>query len=406
MSVGIDVISDTTGKAIVDRLDKQNALLQVMASDKLSTFIQSWKDVQRIIADNNGAKLFSVNDYFTDKWTDVAANTPYDVPWGVRHFLNAELKSGEVVPGMVMQWNYCTPFGVQFSHPRAFLKCPEGLSAGTYHFTIESKWGNNVNAGDVVCFTSSVEVPVNGRIAGCYYAPDQAKSSWRIYLYDAEGKNILETLTPVFVASEESTDLGVMKYASRNGNLNSCQEMAYGWNRWKTSALRQFLNSDKGVNQWWTAQDEWDIAPDQLTTKAGFLSGLSEELRSVLKPVKVVTYTNTVQDGGEADITYDKVFLPSLEEMHINPQISGEGVTWDYWLRASEQPTPLAQYGTYPQMITYAIENKTSPQFVSTRSANRGFASSRWHVISSGYVYSYSFASYALRFSPACVITA
>lgn len=404
---GIDIISDSTGKAIVDRLDKQNALLQVMASEGLTTFIQKWSDIQKVIRDGIGSKLFSVNDYFLDTWTDTAASVPYEVPWGVRHFLNAELQDGEVVPGMAIQWNYCSPFGVQFSHQRAFLKCPEGLSAGTYYFTFESSWGDKgyVVANDVVCFTTANGVPVGGRISGCYGAPDQPKSSWRIYIYDADGKTILETLTPVFTISDDNNvNLGIMKLSARNGNLNSIQEMAYGWNRWKTSALRQFLNSAAGANQWWMAQDEWDIAPDQLATKAGFLSGLSEDLLGVLKPVKVVTYTNTVQDGGDADITYDKIFLPSIQEMHIAPQVSGEGEVWDYWRRASEQSTPLAQYGTYPQMITYDIGNKTSPQFVSTRSAYRGSANRRWIVNASGLVDGGGTAGGAIRFAPTCVI--
>ena len=73
--------------------------------------------------------------------------------------------------------------------------------------------------------------------------------------------------------------------------------------------------------------DMFDIAPDQLTTKAGFLSGCSEAFINVIKPVAVKTYLNTVQDAeiGEYEITYDKGFLPSSEEMYITPQKAGEG---------------------------------------------------------------------------------
>ena len=182
--------------------------------------------------------------------------------------------------------------------------------------------------------------------------------------------------------------------------------MAYGWNRWKTSALRQYLNSAAPVGAWWTAQDEWDIAPDQLTTKAGYLSGWSEEFINSIKEVKVTTYPNTVQDdtgGNTPDITFDKVFLPSLEQMYCVPQKAGEGEYHEYWKRRSGLTSPNAQYSTNPNMITYAVENHTSPQLVRLRSAHRGAANVTWSVYSSGYVSGYG-ASVALRFAPLVVI--
>ena len=125
------------------------------------------------------------------------------------------------------------------------------------------------------------------------------------------------------------TNLGTLNYATRNDNLNSMQETGYGWNRWKTSAIRQYLNSSAPIGAWWKAQDEWDIAPNELTTKAGFLSGCSESFINAIKPVEVKTYVNTVYDSTQQaedyDLTYDKVFLPSLEEMYIKYQAQGEG---------------------------------------------------------------------------------
>ena len=111
-------------------------------------------------------------------------------------------------------------------------------------------------------------------------------------------------------------------------------------------------------------------------------------------------------DGTYED-TYDKFFLPSLEQEFINPQLSGvEGETWEYWKAAVERSTPTPWYKDYVDgghPITYAIDNKTSAQYVRLRSAYRGLASGAWKVSPSGFV-SNSFAAYALRFAPACVI--
>ena len=397
------IILDETFAA---KMDKQNALLEVMAAQAMHTLSSDWAGLADLADSGLFGQAYSIGDQFVDTWKDVAANNAqYTNPYQLNHLGTVELSDGEVLTDRpFLQAHFAHPFGVQFSHQRAFLRCPEGLAVGTYYFTIESKWGNNVNAGDVVCFTTTQAVPAGGRVAGCYAAPDQVKSNWKIYTYSADGKTILETITPTFTAA--GTSLGTVKASARNGNLNSMQETAYGWNRWKTSALRQYLNSAEAVGAWWTAQDEWDIAPDQLTTKAGYLSGWSEEFVNALKAVKVTTYPNTVHDdtdGNTPDITYDRVFLPSLEQMYCVPQKAGEGEYHEYWKRRSGLTSPNAQYSTNPNMITYAVENHTSPQYVRLRSANRGNANSTWSVYSSGNVPSNG-ASGAIRFAPLVVI--
>ena len=403
--MGVSIWEGKKAEALLDKLDKQNGLLEVMAASALSSLSSDWAGLARLADAGLFGEAYGIGDQFVDTWKDKAANQEYTYPLQLNHIANVELEDGETLENRpFLQAHYAHPFGVQFSHQRAFLKCPDGLAAGTYYFTIESSWGNNVSAGDIVSFTTTQAVPAGGRISGCYGAPDQAKSAWRIYTHSADGKTVIETITPAFTAS--GTSLGTMKAAQRSGNLNSVQEMAYGWNRWKTSAIRQYLNSAADANAWWTAQDEWDIAPTELATKKGFLSGWDDDFLAAIKKVKVVTYPNTVQDdtgGNTPDITYDKVFLPSLEQMYCVPQKSGEGEYHEYWKRRSGSTAPLAQYGTYPNMITYAVENHASAQYVRLRSAGRGHANNTWAVYSSGYV-SVNYASYSHRFAPLVVL--
>ena len=232
--------------------------------------------------------------------------------------------------------------------------------------------------------------------------PDVSYTNWKVTSYAADGKTVIEG--PVSVKkSNDGTNLGTLQLTKRNENLNSMQEAAYGYNRWKYSALRQYLNSDKGKGEWWTKQDDWDIAPDELATKAGYLTGLSDELKSVMKTVKVTTYTNTVCDDGSADITYDKVFLPSLEELYIVPQIKGEGSIHEYWKERSGATAPLAQHGTYTRMISYSMSDHNSAQYQRLRSAFRGYACYAWNVYASGYV-GYGYALWANTFLPIIVI--
>lgn len=364
--------------------------------------ITTWDQISGLVRNGYAQKIFDFGDWINEKWTDTAATKEYEYPWRVNHFENVELEDGEIVQGMFLQAHYAHPFGVQFSQARAFLKCPDGLTAGTYNVKLERDWGSNAKANTYWQFTLTKDVPKGGRLSGFIQMPDVASSNWKVISYAADAITKLETV-PV-TSGQDGTALGTLQYATRNGNLNSMQETAYGWNRWKTSALRQYLNSEQAKGKWWTPQDEWDIAPDQLATKDGFLCGMPADMLKALKTVKVVTYANTVQDGGEADITYDRVFLPSLEQLFINPQIAGEGTVHEYWQRRSGMKTKMQQYQTYPRMISYAVENHTSPQGVRLRSARRGNANSTWCVLSSGSVSDYGGAWFAYRFSPLVVV--
>lgn len=399
MSRGGRVVCEDNTEVNIGDLLKQIATVQTGTVD-----VSSWTKIRNLRKSGLAEKVLTVGDIIDDTWTDVAAPKEYPYQWHVADFQPIEMQNGDTEASMLVQAHWAHPFGVQFSHQRAFLACPDGLPVGSYYFTIESAWGNNVKAGDIVCFKTTKVVPAGGRVSGCYGAPDQAKANWRIYTHSADGKTQIETITPTFTKTDSATNLGTQHLNKREGNLNSTQEMAYGWNRWKTSALRQYLNSEAAKGAWWTAQDEWDVAPDQLKDKAGFLSGCSADFLSALQVVKVTTFANTVNDGGGEDTTYDRVFIPSMEQMYCAPQIKGEGTYLEYWKQRSGATAPLAQWGTYPNIITYAVENHTSPQSMRLRSANRGSASSTWYVNSSGYVYSYCIASDANRFAPLVVI--
>lgn len=384
------ILTDETGEKIVKALN-------IIAQNGISYQSMDWQKVRTLIANGVGESAFAIGTQLIEKWTDTADSKEYDMPWQVNHFEDITLEGGEVVPGMWLQSHYTLPFGIQFSHQRAFLACPDGLSAGTYNFDFAKAWGNNVKPGINYQFTLTKPVEKGGRLAGCYGAPDTAPSSWKVYSYGKDGITLNETVN-VTVGSG-GTNLGTIPYDSRSGNLNSTQEMAYGWNRWKTSALRQWLNSSKPKGQWWTPQDQWDICPDQLASKDGFLCGMPEEMLNCLKKVKVVTYANTVNDEGAEDITYDYVTLPSLSQMFIKPQTSGEGDVHTYWKRRSGRTTPCEWYTNYPNMVEYSIANKTSPQNVRLRSANQGFACYAWYVYAYGHV-SNGNASYAYTFAP------
>lgn len=291
--------------------------LQTMAFTQSADLekISTWAQFSGLSRNGITQKIFDFGDQILEKWTDTAANNKeYDFPWHITHFDTAELEDGENIQGTFLEAHYTTPFGVQFSN-RAFLRCPDGLAAGTYNVTLGAKWGEKDAQKDTTWqFTLTKAVPAGGSVAGFTQMPDVVASNWKATSYAADGITVIETV-PI-TSGSGGTSLGTMQLTTRNNNLNSMQEAGYGWNRWKYSAARQWLNSDQPKGKWWTKQDGWDIAPSQLATKDGFLCGMPAEMVAVLKPVKVITLANTVNDGGVTDITYDKVFLASFAEMN------------------------------------------------------------------------------------------
>jgi hypothetical protein len=235
--------------------------------------------------------------------------------------------------------------------------------------------------------------------------PDVAPQNWKVYVYAENGIDILENAITV-IEGTDGVDLGVMPYNTRSGQMNSMQETAYGNNDWEISAYRQYLNSREGKGAWWTAQDEWDIAPDQLNTVSGFLCGISDELYNAMQTVKVKTWKNNPTHGGVESYTYDKVFLPSKEELYYIPQKAGEGIYYPLMKEQLGLDSPLADNTDYAPNITYAIEKHTSPQVVRIRSANTDYAHGVWFADTTGSViYGYNYvASLAYRCTPVCVI--
>ena len=371
---------ETTMQDIAAAL-KSIAFSQAAKQENLS----DWAQLSGLSRNGYLKELLDFGDQILEKWTDTAANNKeYDFPWHITHFDTAELENGENIEGTFLEAHYTTPFGVQFSN-RAFLRCPDGLTAGTYNVTLGAKWGEKDAQKDTTWqFTLTKAVPAGGSVAGFTQMPDVVASNWKATSYAADGITVIETV-PI-TSGSGGTSLGTMQLSTRNSNLNSMQEAGYGWNRWKYSAARQWLNSDQPKGKWWTKQDDWDVAPSQLATKDGFLCGMPAEMLAVLKTVKVTTLANTVNDGGVTDITYDKVFLASMSQMNVNMS-KEEGAVHEYWQRRTKSKTPIEPWKKYPFMIRYSAANHTSPQYVFSRSATRGNAYYVMNVNTDGGVY-------------------
>lgn len=286
------------------------------------------------------------------------------------------------------------------------LGAAPSIPAGNYYFTFAANWGTHVVANDVVSFTLPNDVEFGERICGCYGAPDQAKANWKVYVVTDSGKTIGNAINTG--SDTTGTNLGVMQAATRVASgtyfLNCIHEVAYGYNRWMISGLRQWLNSAEVANAWWESFDALDVRPDYLATKPGFLAGYAEDVRKYFKPIKIVTVAPN-GDGNVEDVTYDRVFLSSLEQMYCVPQFAAkEGEYWEYYKRLLGRTTPAPTGYTYPRLIKYALNAPTSARYCFRRSAYRYVANGVWHSHASGAVGSAG-AAFAYSCAPSVFIS-
>lgn len=398
---------DETAKANGKKLDQMTAALLGMSSSlgviaRAQTSVveeMDYNGIKSVVAAGNAPAVFPVGTQLVNAYTAKDGKT-YDCPWDVVKVDDiAEGETGTTAPAMVLQMHYASLEDIQFSAYQAFYVVPEaGLVAGTYNIKMGLDLGTNIKNGTVYQFTLTKNAPAGARLTGFYNAPDTALTSWKVYVYkDQKKSELLETCN--VSAGSAGTNLGTF-LAKPNGNLNGLHPVVYGDNRWYKSAYRQYLNSDAPAKEWWTPQDEWDMKPDQADTVPGFLAGFSDDFKNALTRTKVVTYGNTVTDDGSAVVTYDKIFLPSLQEIYCSPQVSGEGTYWPYWKERTGAKSPQGLWQTYPLRITRDLAQRTVGRNVRLRSTHRGNGNRAFGVGSIGDVGTW-LAITAVRCAPA-----
>lgn len=366
--------------------------------------IEDWYSINRIIKSGMGRQFFPIGDQILDTW-EKASGTEYQAPWDVvNHYENGD---------MALNWHFAIPDGIPYDQPEAIYYAPAaGLPAGQYYITIDYNYGTGWVAGKHINFTLQNAMEAGDQLVlttATNNANDPTNGmAWNVY---AKGGTESKE-NGVTSESTEGTELGSTSASGvgyTNGQINAPQRVVYGYNRWSQSAIRQWLNSVAAAGSWWAPQNGWDRPPSVASTLRGFLAGYGEDFLSILKPYPVVTALNTVEGAQETtETTYDKIFLPSLQEMYINTQLANvEGEDWEYYVELAREIGLTGRFGTHPNtyevLKKYNISSQSSAVYVWLRSCVRGYAYYDWNITSTGIV-NYSNANYAFRGCPACII--
>lgn len=378
--------------------------------------ITDMREVQELVRAGKAEEFFNIGDQIDVVWKpDNSQETTYHIPFDVVSFLPAVDGQGNTHQNAMWLQSHYALTGIQFSGNNAFYVPEAELPAGTYHFTIGNSWGSNVVANKEYQFTLENAVPAGGQLvlgtasSNTSALPDTAPTNWRVRTF-TNGAQKVPTEIVELTEGNGGTDLGILSSSTKysNSGINNMQRAAYGYNRYAHSAIRQWLNSAAGKDEWWEQKNPFDHRPDQLEGTQGFMAGLPQDFLQIIKPIKVTTALNTISDSeiGSSEDVFDKFFLPSLEQEYIVPQANGvEGAYWQYWKDRLGLNSPQVQgaAGTNAHHIRYAYENHTSAQTCRLRSAYRGDANHAWYVTSSGYAYG-NYATTAYRPAPACAI--
>ena len=385
-------------EALNHLISHQNAAIDLLASDKRATLTTDIDALAEIIHAGELLEVMDYGDRVSFAWKD--GETNYAPEWNLCHIENAQLEDGESIPVADFEWDKLIPFGTPFSPPQALFESATTLAAGTYHFLVANASADSGDNGKKCQFTIADAIPAGYQIRKTNAATASIFAAGALKVY-ASGSSSEVVATLTVTEGDGGTSLGT---TDGSGDLNHFSRINYGHNRWKTCALRQFLNST--AVEWWTSQEKWDVMPSYATTKAGFLHGYDPAIINRMKATKIVTGRNTVTDGGGVDETYDRVFLSSLEQMYVQPQLSAsvgsEGAYWEYYKRLLGATSPVARSQTYTRLVKRRLDNNAA-QYVVRRSANLGGATLVWLVHSSGYV-SGDGASYGYYCAPACRI--
>lgn len=274
-------ITNNTFRQVIQKIEARNNML----NEWLDHYMPEWLVIRENVRAGKAKEEYEIGHEFITTYT--YEGTTYECPWVVLdNDRQCEWEDGTKHPGLWLGMKYKTIEKVQF----------------------DEKEGTDVD----------LESEPNALEGWYYYGVDK---------YNSYRPLNLKTGDPI-----PTTYISIKK-----NTLNSVDAAANGYRRWSHSAIRQWLNSDADIGEWWTPQHLGDIAPKQLENIKGFMAGLEPDFLLAITPVKIKTY-----NMGPTDVTVDKFFLQSAEEVYgVPPETNKvEGPYFPYWKQVTGLSKP------------------------------------------------------------------
>ena len=363
------------------------------------TAVSTWADIRNAVRMGLGATLFPAGYEFTT----VDSDTGVSVVWAVRGHDHHTPANSRLAHSMTLEMKYVysnangSQKAVQYDAQEALYYAADGLSAGTYHFTVANQAWFAADNGKSFQFTLAESVPAGGQVVvSATYNQTFAGKSVKTYA-SPSSTAVIETTT--LAEGNGGTSLGT---TNGEGNINHLHRIVLGSNNYAQSAARQWLNSAAAAGSVWAPTNKFDRAPSWATTYNGFIHSLPADFLAVVEPAVIPCRTNSIfecasLDGTEFTVNQvyelkDKFFLLS------RPEIYG---SWD---SATYKDGELLDYYeglTNAERRKY--DNVGSVRYAWLRSPNPSYANYARVVYTDGSLNNYS-AYNSNGVAPACII--
>ena len=284
----------------------------------------TWANVQKLVRSGLAPRVFSVGDQLICNHTKFG-----ELVWDIIDFDHDVPTDESQTHSMSLQLHNPVE-SIMFDAAEAFYYAENGLAAGTYYTTLPAGYEEANGGGKSYYFTLPSAVPAGG----------QLRFGWGANKNAAEAKIVpyadQYTRQETYISVTEGTEGTELVFS------NYIRPARFGSNRWRTSPIRQWLNSDAAANSWWEPQSNFD-RPTPDVVKPGFLNGLDADFLAVIGTVTKRTVKNNDIGGGYEDLT-EKIFLPSRSEVFGGNTL--DSITY------TEEGAPYAYYDTGRSALT------------------------------------------------------
>ena len=294
-------------ETFAEKMDTQNQFLASLVEAQGGTLKPtSWANVQALVRAGLHKNAFSIGDQL------VCQKGSSSITWDVIGIDHDTPADSQFTHSLTLQLHDCLSSQMQVDAPEALYYAENGLSAGTYHFTIQGSYTPIGGTSKTYCFTLASDIPAGGQLTFGWAYNTQAGNA-KITSYGADLTTVIESDISVTEGSS-GTSLGTTD--GNSTNLNFIEKARFGSNNYSESAIRQFLNSNNSAGSVWAPQTNFDRPPTWANNTAGFMFDLDSDFLAVIGKVNKLTALNSITDGGGSVTLDDKFFLLSRSEVY------------------------------------------------------------------------------------------
>lgn len=272
-----------TDETFNEKKDIKNNLLRVLAEGEDELIVpDGWDSIQYLIRNNLHSKVFHVGDEL------ICQKDGKEIAWTIIGIDEENIEDPQFNHSITLQTKDIIDENIPFDVREALFYFSEGLSVGTYYFTIKKQPWYHDDIGKSFMFTLENSIPVGGQLViQNNYNETCAHSN--INSYSSSNSIIpIEEAEMTIWDGETGIFLGNIDIIVQD-NINSIERALKGSNNYKESFIRQWLNSNGDMNIIWEPQSIFDRLSSSVDNLQGFMKDLDEDFLRVVKKSNIGT---------------------------------------------------------------------------------------------------------------------